>query len=228
MDTLRRGWRRFRRLPPVVQALTAFALVALYTAGIAALIGGGDSRGTPATDGARGRAEPRERNAAERAVAAAFKGAGPEAEEKQDVPALRRFVLKSVRCDGGACRIAYTVGVPGMGLILEEQRDLLERIMRLDGVTRATFAVKREKTLQDAGDPAPAEEETTSGSPLFVLSCDRAKRPEIDVMAADGGEMLRAFCTLRSADPAAQRSTSPNRKGGGGGGEGIADEIPQG
>jgi hypothetical protein len=209
-ESRRSPWQRFRALPGAAQAAVWIGILGGYTVLLVLLLDGGadetGDRARPATP-------------VERSVSAAFRGLGADAQEKGDVVSLRRPVLKSVRCDDGACRVAYSMGVPGMGLILEEQRALLARILRIDDVDRVTFDVTREKTLRQAGDPAPAEEETTSGTPLFTLSCDRSRDRALDADAASGAEMLRRLCVLRTANQGEVHSASPPDASGGAGGD---------
>lgn len=191
-------------------------LVAGYTLAAVALLGGGDGD-EPAAQ--------RPANADERAVEAAFDGLTPENAERGDRADFRTARLRTARCDDGTCRVVYTIGVPGMGLILEQQQLLIERIFRRTELERVIFDVRREKGMRLPGDPVPDEEPTPSGMRLLVLTCDRGRDPAIDVATQPGDVLQRRLCTLAPADQGAQRRP-PNERAEGQGGDGAAEAIP--
>jgi len=117
---IRRGWRWFRRRPPVVQAAAWILLAAVYSLGLLALVGGfgGD-------DDSENRAAPAQRKMTpfEKKVAGIVSGVDIARGETGDVPGFRTPRKVSVRGVGATeCEIQYSIGLPGRGRILQDQR----------------------------------------------------------------------------------------------------------
>ena len=222
-EVLRRGRARFARLPAAAKAAAVLTVVALYTIALLAVIGGGGDGGRSSMSGDEraARSSPQARQ-----IRTVFAGLEPETPEREDRAELRRMVLNDARCTAGRCRVVYSVGVPGVGLILEQQADVLKRILEVTGADEVRFDVRREKTLRDPGDPNPAEEETVTGAPLFTLRCDRDRAKALDPRTTDAEELMERLCELRTVDMGAQHSRSPDRRSAGAGGTGVAEEIP--
>ena len=194
-----RGWRRFRRLPGILQAATWLALVAAYSLLMVVLLTGGDddrsSVGTPRA------AKPRPFTPLEEKVSALISGA-PVGQglpkERNDVQTFRRPNVRAVTCEGDACEVTYSLGLPGRGRILVDQRPMLERVFTQTDIQKLTLNVTRD--TQAAGVPPKANEETPAGAPLLQTRCDRTKYKDVDWASAKGAQILFNICDVGGYD----------------------------
>ena len=188
MRLITAGWRRFRRQPAAVQGATWVALAALYTGALIVLLGGGD-------DGPR--AKPL--TALERKVSGYVNGVEVRGTERTDVPSFRQPRVREVSCgDGEACQVTYSVGLPGRGRILVDQRRMWEQLFRRTDVVKGTMTVTRDAAA--AGVPPKPGEETPTGAPLLTTRCDRSKRPNVDWSSARGAQILYNICEIQGYD----------------------------
>jgi hypothetical protein len=173
VTALRRGWRRFRRLPVVAQAAIAIAILGAYTVGLVLLLGGGGSevRTVVKRDASRRPLTPLERK-----VSQAVQKAGLFQNEASDVPSFRRPRVASIRCKKD-CRVDYTISVPGRGRILFQQLNMVRVIFRDTNVQRVVLRVVRVAPTGPAAIPKP-EEETAPGFPLVETICARKRLPK--------------------------------------------------
>ncbi|HEX2086986.1 MAG TPA: hypothetical protein VHF89_14995 [Solirubrobacteraceae bacterium] len=199
MNPIARGWRRFRRLPGILQAATWLALVAAYSVLLFALLGGGDDE--PATVGTPQQPKARPLTAQEREVAALVAGAPVGRglpREQNDVEAFRRPRVKSVTCEELECEIVYSVGLPGRGRLLNDQRAIWERLFRRTPIVKATITIVRDTAA--AGVPAKANEETAPGAPMLRTTCDRSGQRDVDWASARGAQILVNICEIDAFD----------------------------
>ncbi|HEX8083700.1 MAG TPA: hypothetical protein VF529_05365 [Solirubrobacteraceae bacterium] len=201
MQTIARGWRRFRRLPGILQAAAWLALVAAYSSVLVLVLGGGGDDGRGPT-----RAAKRPLTPLEREVFDALRGveAGRPVGEPTDVARFRAAVFRRVVCRKTACVVDYTVGVPGRGRLLEDQRPMIERVFRRTDVLRVTFNVVRD--MSAAGVPPKRGEEAANGRPLLTTVCDRSDAPDVDWSSARGAAILQNLCDVSAYDPSGRPS----------------------
>ena len=201
MHPIARGWRRFRRLPGVLQAVTGLVLVAAYSLVLVLLFaGGGDD--DERTVGVPDRPKARPLTAAERNISRMLESVGTQSPaDGTDVQRFRRPYVKAVSCQGEKCEtieVTYSVGLPGRGRILVDQRRMWEQLFRKTGVVKGTMHVTRDATA--AGVPAKAGEETPTGAPLLTTRCDRSKYPNVDWASAKGAQILVTICKIQAYD----------------------------
>lgn len=200
MHPIARGWRRFRRLPGILQAATWLTLVAAYSLVLGLVITGGDSTGER-TVGTPQRAKARPMTVEERRIARLIEGAGVASlQEATDVQRFRRPNVRTVTCRDG-CRtleVVYSVGLPGRGRILVDQRRMWERLFSRTKVVKGTMTVTRD--VAAAGVPPKRGEETPTGAPLLTTTCDRSKRPNVDWSTARGAQILYSLCKVVGYD----------------------------
>jgi len=198
LNAVGRGWRRFRRLPVGVQAGIALAIVSVYTAGLVLLVGGGGDGG----DGkaAAPRPEPVAQSALDREVLDALQSAkgAKLPKEQNDVPRFRRAVIRRVRCRELTCDVVYAVGLPGQGRILQDQRQMWERLFAGTDVVKATLTVTRDTAA--AGVPPKKGEETPAGAPMLATTCDRSKHPDVKWASVSGAQILQSICEVQAYD----------------------------
>ena len=196
MNAVGRGWRRFRRLPVGVQGAIGAAIVAFYTVGLVLLVGGGGDDGGGRA--AAPRPEPVAQSALDRQVLDALQDAkgAKLPKEANDVPKFRRAVVRRVRCKDRACEVVYSVGLPGQGRILQDQRDMWERLFSETEVVKATMTVTRDTSA--AGVPPKKGEETPAGAPMLATTCDRTKHPEVKWASATGAQILQSICEVQA------------------------------
>ena len=192
MEAVGRGWRRFRRLPIAAQAAAWLLLAGVYTGVLIVVFAGGNGESEATPPGGVQRAS--ERSELEARVAGFVTAVKPKVAEDTDVAEFRKPRLRSVECGDDACTIAYHSGLPGEGRILEDQRQVWERIFRETELRRATVRVYRAASV-GAGTQAKAEEETEPGRLLVETTCDRGRKPEVDWSRHSGLEILEGICT---------------------------------
>ena len=219
----RQAWRWFRGRRAVLQIASWLTLAAVYTFVLVALVGGddGDTEG-PSRESAKPR---RPMSQLERQVASIVTGVDVKTEEPTDVRGYRAPRQPSVRCAKNRCDITYSVGLPGRGRILEDQRQIWERLFAETPVRRATMNVVRDQAA--AGVPPKPDEEVASGAAIMVTVCDQGKRPDVDWSRRDGVEILANICAVsyeagggaRRQEPVAPDDPAAGdaRVGGGGG-----------
>ncbi len=209
MHPLARGWRRFRRLPGILQAATWLTLVAAYSLLMVLVLAGGGGDDDPSV-GTPDRAKARPMTAQERKISALITGV-PVGEglprERNDVPDFRRPRVRTVTCEGDACVIEYSLGLPGRGRILSDQRPMWERIFSETSVQRATMNVVRDTAA--AGVPPKANEEVVPGAPMLRTTCDRSKRPNVDWKSAKGAQILANICEVDAFDQGRELRQEP-------------------
>lgn len=200
-----RGWRRFRRLPAITQAGTAAVIVAAYTIGLVLLVGGGGDSGSA-------QAEPVAKSSLDKAVTRALEGVKSTApSDATDVPAFRRPMLRRVRCEDKSCDVVYSVGLPGRGRILQDQRPMLERLYSQTDIVKVKLTVTRDTA--SAGVPAKSGEETPGGAPLIASTCDRTKAPaDVEWSSASGAQILQSICDVSSFDQGKELRQEPVAK----------------
>jgi hypothetical protein len=188
LKPIARGWRRFRRLPGILQATAWIAIVAVYSVGLVLVLSGGDDEPT-----VRGK---RPLTSLERKVFDALQGvkAGRPAAEPTDNSRFRAATIRRVVCTETACRIDYSVGLPGRGRILEDQRPMIRRLFADTAIVRAEFNVVRD--IAAAGVPAKQGEEAANGMPLLTTRCDRSGAPDVDWQSARGAQILHNVCEV--------------------------------
>lgn len=198
---VRRGWRWFRRRPPVVQAGVCAVLVAVYSLGLVALVGGGDDPSP------RAEQKPRALSPLERRIATKIARTKVQALEKTDVAGFRKPRQPAVRCKGESCDITYSIGLPGRGKILQDMRPIWQFIFAETPVQRAKITVVRNQ--QAAGVPPKDEEETVAGTPLLTADCDRSRRPDTNWKTESGVAILGSVCEVTYMEGAQQRRQEP-------------------
>lgn len=200
MKTIARGWRRFRRLPGILQAATWLTLVAAYSVVLFVVLAGGGGEDEPESVGTP-QVKTRPLTAQEREIAALVSGA-PVGQglprEQFDVEAYRRPHVRSVTCKERECEIVYAVGLPGRGRLLSDQRPILERIFSRTPIVKTTITVVRDAAA--AGVPPKANEETVSGAPMLRTTCDRSKHRDVDWKSARGAQILTNICEVDAFD----------------------------
>jgi len=194
-----RGWRRFRRLPAVAQAAAWLALVAAYSLLMVVLLTGGEEERTVGVPGT-GKARPM--TAEEQRVARLLERAHAPVpgQEPTDVPRFRRPHIRTVTCRDG-CRqieVLYSVGLPGRGRILQDQRPMWEVLFSRTPVVKGTMTVTRDTAA--AGVPPKRGEETPAGAPLLTTRCDRSTRPNVDWGSVAGAKILHNICEVDGYD----------------------------
>jgi hypothetical protein len=199
LHPIARGWRRFRRLPGILQAATWLALVAAYSLLMVVVLTGGDE-GTPEV-GTPDRPKARPFTAQEREISALIAAApvgGRLPREKNDVQAFRRPFVQSVSCKDEECDIVYALGLPGRGRILLDQRAILERIFGRTPIQKVTITVTRDADA--AGVPPKPGEETPQGAPMLRTVCDRSGLRDVDWSSAKGAQILANVCEIDGFD----------------------------
>ncbi|HEV3002130.1 MAG TPA: hypothetical protein VGW75_15420 [Solirubrobacteraceae bacterium] len=174
--------------------MAAYSLVLVLVLG-----GGGD--GEERSVGVVQRGKARAMTADERRIARLLEGAGvASVQEATDVQRFRRPHVRTVTCSDG-CRtldVVYSVGLPGRGRILVDQRRMWERLFSRTEVVRGTMTVTRDVTV--AGVPPKRGEETPTGAPLLTTKCDRSRRPNVDWGSARGAQILYNICRVTGYD----------------------------
>lgn len=203
---IRRGWRWFRRHPPAVQAAAWILLAAAYTFGLVALLGGGDDEksGVPAQ---------RQMTPFEKRIAGLVAGVDIDRGEPGDVADFRRPRNVSARCVGSSeCTIQYSIGLPGRGRILQDQRMMWQRLFSETNVQKATMRVLRDQIA--AGVPPKEGEETVTGALMLTTTCDRTRRPNVDWSRRSGLRILDRVCRAEFAGqggrPQEQETVAPD------------------
>ena len=210
MNPITRGWRRFRRLPGILQAATWLALVAAYSLVLVlVLLGGGEE--DEGTVGVPDRPRARPMTTEERKISRMLGAVGVASPtDSSDVQRFRRPHIRGVTCGGEGCEtieVRYSVGLPGRGRILVDQRRMWEQLFRQTGVLKGTMHVTRDTTV--AGVPAKAGEETPTGAPLLTTRCDRSKHPDVDWSTAKGAQILVSICEIQGYDQGEARRQEP-------------------
>ena len=206
MHPFARGWRRFRRLPGILQAATWLTLVAAYSLLMVVVLTGGDAE--EPTVGTPERARTRPLTAQEREITKVVTGADPkQGGEPTDVSRFRIPRIRSVTCKGRRCDIVYSVGLPGRGRILEDQRVIWERLFTQTDILKATITVTRDAAA--AGVPPKQGEETPTGAPITRTTCDRSKRPNVDWTSAEGAQILWNLCETDGFDQGSIHGQEP-------------------
>ncbi len=196
MTILRRLWRRFRRLHPAAQAALVIAVVAGYTAALVALLGGGSETRTIVQRGAAThRLTPLELQ-----VSRAVRKATLFQNETTDVPAFRQPEIASIRCKT-ACRVVYSVSVPGRGRLLFQQLNMVRVIFRDTKIVRVVLRVVRVSPHGPSAIPK-ASEETPPGFPLLETTCDRSRlRKRVNWKTQKEAQAaLSKSCSVRAFD----------------------------
>lgn len=164
-----------------VQAAGGVAVLGVYTVALVILLGGGD-------DGAESPDPERPLSALERRVKQGVeRGRVPQQSDADDVSGFRAPSVVSVSCEDDACKVVYSVAVPGRGRIALQQVDIVRRIFGETDVERLELEVVRGEPRGPLASPK-SEEETPVGIPLHRTTCDRDKGPD-DV---DWGNFRRA------------------------------------
>ncbi len=200
MNPIARGWRRFRRLPGILQAATWLTLVAAYSLVLFVVLTGGGEDGER-TVGTPEQPKARPMTAEERRISRLLEGAGlASVQEQTDVQRFRRPRIRTVTCSDGCkeIEVTYSVGLPGRGRILVDQREMWERLFSRTPVVKGTMSVVRDAAA--AGVPAKKGEETPSGAPLLTTECDRSKQPDVDWRSAKGARILLDICRVTGYD----------------------------
>lgn len=164
------------------------------------LAGGGDD--DERTVGVPDRPKARPMTAQEREISRLLESAGiASPTDSTDVQRFRRPHVKTVTCSGEGCEtieVTYSVGLPGRGRILVDQRRMWEQLFRRTDVVKGTMTVTRDAAA--AGVPPKAGEETPTGAPLLTTRCDRSKRPNVDWGSAKGAQILYNICEIQGYD----------------------------
>lgn len=189
---IRRVWRWFRRRHTVVQAAALLLLAAAYSLALVALVSDDDDERRTAETTQQ--APPRQMTGLERRVTSLVSAVRPKSGEAGDVRGFREPLQPAVRCARRSCEIRYVVGLPGRGRLLEDQRQLWERLFRETDVTRATVEVLRDHAA--AGVPPRQDEETRSGQAIMTTTCDQAKSPNVDWAKRSGTQILERICVV--------------------------------
>ena len=201
MHPIARGWRRFRRLPGILQVATWLALVAAYSLVLFVVLAGGGEDGER-TVGTPDRPKARPMTAEERSITRLLQRASvtKSIQEGTDVERYRRPQIRTVTCSDG-CKtvdVSYAVGLPGRGRILVDQRRMWERLFSKTPVVKGTMTVVRDGAA--AGVPPKEGEETPNGAPLLSTACDRSKQPDVDWGSARGARILVEICKVTGYD----------------------------
>lgn len=220
MHPIARGWRRFRRLPGILQAATWLALVAAYSL-VLFLVLAGDGEDERRTVGVREQPEARPMTTEERKILRLLERA-PSVESIQegtDVQRFRRPQIRTVTCTDGCKEIdvVYAVGLPGRGRILVDQRAMWERLFSRTPVVKGKMSVVRDAAA--AGVPPKKGEETPSGAPLLTTECDRSKQPDVDWGTVRGAKILLDICKVTGYEqgkPHPQEAVAPDDETAGG------------
>jgi hypothetical protein len=128
----------------------------------------------------------------ERRIAAVVAGAGSEQREGGDVAGVREARVLGVECAGRRCVVDYTVGVPGIGRIREQQARMLERIYDEPQIRVVVLRAGR----RNSRDPVDQQEETPIGAEIAVTTCDRDRQPRVDWARRSGFEILGRICRV--------------------------------
>lgn len=175
--------------------------MAAYSLVLLVVLTGGDDDETRSV-GTPERAKARPLTAEERRIAKLLEGAPiASKQETTDVPKFRRPVVKTVTCSKDGCEsieLVYSVGLPGRGRILFDQRKMWERLFSETEVMKGTITVTRD--AQAAGVPPKKDEETPQGAPLLTTQCDRSTRPDVDWSTAKGAQILVNICKVTGYD----------------------------
>jgi hypothetical protein len=175
--------------------------VAAYSLVLVVLLagGGGDDERTV---GVPDRPKARPMTAQEREISRLLESAGiASPTDSTDVQRFRRPRVRSVACSGTGCEtieVTYSVGLPGRGRILQDQRRMWEQLFRRTDVVKGTMTVTRD--MGAAGVPPKPGEETPTGAPLLTTRCDRSKRPNVDWGSAKGAQILYNICEIQGYD----------------------------
>ena len=133
-------------------------------------------------------------------------------EEQYDVPEFRRPHNARARCSDTHCDVRYSVGLPGRGRILEDQRRMWSAIFSETEVERVKMEVVR--NAETAGVPPKADEETASGAVIMTTTCDRSTRPGVDWTKRSGLQILVDICEVTYAEgngpPQRQEPVAPD------------------
>ena len=209
MKIVKGGWGRFRRLPPIAQALIGLVLVTAYSIALIGLVGNGGDEGKP---------KPRPLTAQERRVAKIVGDAGIRQLDITDVNDFRRARVRTVKCTGDLCEIVYAVGVPGGGRLRVQQIDMLQPLYREQGLRRVKLIAYRDTTV-GAQRPLKPEEETGGGALLAETTCDAGRRPDVDWSTRTGGSIFSAICKFKGGAGRLPGAGPPACKGNAGAGE---------
>jgi hypothetical protein len=140
---------------------------------------------------------PQDRSELENRVAGVVTAVKVKAAEDADIVEFRRPHLRTVDCRDDACTIVYLSGLPGEGRILEDQRQMWERIFGETDLRRVTIRVFR-GAAKGADTPLDPEEETQAGRLILETTCDRGRRPDVDWSTRSGVRILEGICTARA------------------------------
>ena len=144
----------------------------------------------------------------ERRIASFITGVDVKVEEDNDVRAFRAPRQALVRCPSAkVCDIEYAVGLPGRGRLLEDQRQLWEKLFERTGVERATVRVRRNQAA--AGVPPKKGEEVASGAVIMITTCDRNKRPDVNWGRRTGAEIIANLCEVSYGGGGSVRQQEP-------------------
>jgi hypothetical protein len=156
--------------------LLVIAVVAGYTVALVAVLGGGGGGTKTRTVVQGGRQRPL--TPLERKVKNDVVTASLFQNENTDVPYFRRPQVASIRCQDKACRVIYSVAVPGRGRILFQQLNMTRAIFHNTDVDKVVLRVVR---VEPTGPNAihKSEEETPAGFPLLESTCLRSKAQEL-------------------------------------------------
>ena len=201
MHPIARGWRRFRRLPGILQAATWLTLVAAYSLVLFVVLAGDGGDGER-TVGTPDRPKARPMTAEERRISKMLQATdvAGSIEEGTDVQRFRRPQIRTVTCKDGCkeIEVSYAVGLPGRGRLLVDQRGLWERLFSKTPVIKGTMTVVRDAAA--AGVPPRQDEETPSGAPLLTTECDRSDQPDVKWRSARGARILLEICKVTGYD----------------------------
>jgi hypothetical protein len=217
MSGARRAWRSFRSLPVGAQVAAAVGLLAAYTVLLVVLVGGSDDGGGSSTEeraATRSRASttPAARSSPLERRLKTFYAHVIETRphDEGDVASFRRLRLLGVRCAGSACQARVTTALPGYGRIAEDQSQVVARVYRETPIER--FAVTVYRGAKGSG-TRPAEE-TPIGALVMRMSCDRSRKPALDVRHTSITDVLVALCTIKTEDPGQQQGGPPGQSEG--------------
>jgi hypothetical protein len=118
--------------------------------------------------------------------------------------------------DGEACQVTYSVGLPGTGRILEDQRKIWARIFSDTKVQRLTLRVVRGFAVGPRT-PLKPNEETQAGQPLLQTTCDRSKAGDIervDWRHPDAALLFGRVCSLEEFSQGRSPTRSTEDEGG--------------
>jgi hypothetical protein len=181
--------------------------VAAYSLVLVLVIAGGGDEDAR-TVGTPERPQARPMTAAERDISRIL-AVAPRRLDASDVARFRKPRIRSVTCrdDCRTVEVVYTVGLPGRGRILVDQRAMWERLFSQTAVVRGTMTVTRDAAA--AGVPPKREEETPSGAPLLTTRCDRSKSRRVDWSSARGAQILQSICTVDGYDRGRRQRQEP-------------------